>query len=79
MDASDVFIAILVTGAIGWIAWAEIHSRRRARNSANPAGGTEPPGGPPQSSAGVPPATQAPTRQGETEERRGRRPPRTGG
>lgn len=33
MDAADILVAMLLIGAVGWIAWATIRSNRRAHET----------------------------------------------
>ncbi len=84
MDASDVFMAIVLIGCAGWITWATITSRRRARESGNmaedAAGGAGDAGlpGAPESSRGVLPVVQTPPRPQASAPSAGRTTPRAG-
>jgi hypothetical protein len=31
MEASEILVAVLITAAIAWLVWAELHSRRNRR------------------------------------------------
>lgn len=33
MDASEILVAVMITAAIAWLVWAELHSRRNRRAS----------------------------------------------
>ena len=33
MDASEILVAVMITAAIVWLVWAELHSRRNRRAS----------------------------------------------
>jgi uncharacterized membrane protein YccC len=33
MDASEILVAIMITAAVAWLVWAELHSRRNRRAS----------------------------------------------
>ena len=44
MDASEILVAIMITAAIAWLVWAELHSRRNRRASQEKANTTAPQG-----------------------------------